>query len=72
MQSSTTPKILCALVPTPDGARVLCRVMDYPILVTAPPYKPLVQVRPMRGMPFYPLKEILIQMDKVEFKFIKA
>ena len=62
-------KTLCALVPSPDGGRVLCRVIDYPILVTVPPYKPLVQVRVMHGRPFGQFKEVLVEMGKVEFKF---
>jgi len=68
---NTDPKrILCALVRTPDGETALCKVLDYPILVAAPPYKPLVKVRALRGMPFYPLKEVVVQMDRVKFKFV--
>jgi hypothetical protein len=64
-------KMLCALVPGPDGGRVLCKVMDYPILTFAPPYKPLLKVRALRGMPFYPAKEVLVEMGKVQFQFVE-
>jgi hypothetical protein len=70
--TTPTQKTLCALVPSPDGGRVLCKVLDYPIPVTAPPYKPLVKVRAMRGMPFYPCKEVLVEMTKVEFQFVQV
>lgn len=69
---NTDPKkILCALVPAPDGGRVLCRVMDYPILTFAPPYKPLVHVRRIHGRPFGLLKDAVFEMGQVEFKFMQ-
>ena len=57
MRKPKSPKILRALVPTPDGDRVLCKVIDYDNIF------PRIAVRALSGRPFEGSREAIVSQD---------